>query len=268
VTRLIAVITNFAICLFLFALVVTVPPKLRPYFIAVPCIGAALTVGWSIRIWASNVQTPNSAAIEAYVNGNVDFSNGNVQRAIRETSRAITTMAGFEAAYLQRGDAYFYRGDYGKSAADLKTASSLDPQDFSAFNYLAAAYWWLHDYKAAAQAIQRAGRLNPGDPTVVFNEIEGVATTSNDPTAYAGLVKQLESVLRRRGPAAVTDYEGDFDDLAASAADSPAIRVEMQAVCRSLLGLAEPLRIGVENYGCDPLRRPSVSHARFLWRGS
>jgi Tfp pilus assembly protein PilF len=75
--------------------------------------------------------------------------------------------------HLQQGLALLARKDYGKAAAELKAAESLDPGSVKVHNYLGLCLFQQKDYDPALAEFQRAAELDPSFSTA-YNNMGGV----------------------------------------------------------------------------------------------
>lgn len=213
--RYIAVITIFAVALFLLGLTLTAPPRARAPFLVIGCVVAGAAAIWGVVVFLGSVPKPSEAAIDHYVEGvalidqaterlSGDEKVEGIEEAIHEFTRAIESDSNVPGVYLERGEAYFDldlarhpEGPKGSKAAiaDLEHAVGLDPQDYTAWGDLGAAKYWLGDYEGALEGVRKAVQLQQGDPFAELNLAEGYAVTGHE-REYRRQLTRLRALFR------------------------------------------------------------------------
>lgn len=77
------------------------------------------------------------------------------------------------AVHLQQGLALLAQKEYGKAAAELKAAESLNPGSVKVHNYLGLCHFQQKDYDPALMEFQKAAELDPSFATA-YNNIGGI----------------------------------------------------------------------------------------------
>jgi tetratricopeptide (TPR) repeat protein len=85
----------------------------------------------STRIVDDDNDTANDRAIAYYNRGNAYYFKGDYDRAIADYGEAVWLNPGFSYAYANRSKLYELKGDYGHAIADIRIAIELNPKKFS-----------------------------------------------------------------------------------------------------------------------------------------
>ncbi len=204
----VAVLTVFAVALFLLGLTLTVPPVARPPFVIMGAAVALTAAVWGVSIWLRQVEPPAAAAIQAYAAGQAKLDvvqfDANPTKADHDEieadmTRALRARPDFREALLARGTAYFDYdlavrpgGPVGSRQAldDWAAAVRLDPNDFVGWGDLGAAQFWLGEYRASFESMRRSVALKGDEPVSNLNLALGYATVHDD----AGYRRQMARV--------------------------------------------------------------------------
>ena len=85
----------------------------------------------------------NQAGADIYYSrGLVHSKNGELDKAIRDYTKAIKLKPNYTEAYYQRGVAYRLKGDYECAIADYTKVIELEPDNADAYYHRSRA--WLH----------------------------------------------------------------------------------------------------------------------------
>lgn len=160
--------------------------------------------------------------------GTISFNIGNclyrlnrlpeAAAAFRKTDRV--TDGKYLAAAFNLAAVLFRMEQYGECIAVYRRALRQDPDNSSAWLYLADAYARTRDYVGSLQALEKARQLEPGDLSIVYQLAETHAAMKEYPAAIA-LVR--EAYARKPTEVDFLFYIGDLHrgqgelDLAASA---------------------------------------------------
>lgn len=117
-------------------------------------------------------------------------------QAADQLARVLDVHPGYEAAYRDRGLAFFRLGDYAESRRQLELALDIDPSDGRAHAYLGGAYGVEGDWERAFYQFREALRLVPGDPDA--SEGLGLALTKLNRTDEA--IQHYERMLGNELP--------------------------------------------------------------------
>jgi tetratricopeptide (TPR) repeat protein len=278
VARYVTVITDLAIALFLLGLVATLPVQARPYFIGVAGATAVGAVVWSAYISSAGAPGPNRAAIGQYATGRAALDAGqgrlcpgsaaNLRTAIDAFSRAVAHRPDYEVAYVARGEARTSLAlctgqtqELANAEVDLDRATREDPHDATAWNDLAVAHWWQGDFREALAAVASAAAIDPEDPAISFNLLEGLAVLPGERVAYREQVTVYVELLHDLGGAAAFELDSTFEDLNGSAgawfasgpSSLPSVRDGLRHVCTDLVAAMPSLHIQSAGVRCDLL---------------
>ncbi len=185
----IAVITIFAVSLFLLGLTLTVPLGHRFLFLVAGSAFGLAGVVLGLVTLAQPVKHPSKAAIDAYAQAvSIDASEDNPPVAddrdkflavVSASSRAIDFRGDYERAYLLRANNRMYLdltasgGPTGSDASlrDFERAVGLREDDYFAWVNYADALFWARRFDDAIRANTRALELQPNRPIVNVNQV-------------------------------------------------------------------------------------------------
>ncbi len=156
--------------------------------------------------------------------GEARLDQGDVDGAIADYSRSLGAEPGGDGAYFERGVAYFIKGDYAASAADLVRAQQKRDDGYVAmWLYLARAHGKAD---AKAELAAKAAKLDRKWPAPLIQLYLGHGTP--------------ESVR--------------------AAAQNPDPMTQADQVCEANFYLAERLLLGNDTKGAKPLLEDAASH--------
>jgi tetratricopeptide (TPR) repeat protein len=271
--RYIAVITIFAVSLFLLGLTLTVPPAARRPLVWAGSLVAAAAAIWGIVIFAGSVPKPSDAAIHYVADGEAKLAvvvqqPAALQPAIyygiaHDMTAAIAIVHDYRQAYLVRGTVAFHldllnqAGPKGSAAAaaDWKRALELDATDYVAWGDLAAAEFWLGDYEAALTGNERALALQPQDPTFNMNEAAYFQVLDRQ-VDYRAQLERLRTVLAAL-PTALREQVLQQYHVVFQLAERyrPKIAAAATRFQQDLLGIADQIEVSNRLYN-----RPTPPH--------
>jgi tetratricopeptide (TPR) repeat protein len=146
--------------------------------------------------------------------------------AFRKTERL--TDGKYLAAIFNLAAVLFRLEQYGESIAAYRRALKQEPDNESAWLYLADAYARTHDYVGSLQALEKARGIDPEDLSIVYQMAEAHASMKEYPAAIA-LVR--EAYVRKPSETDFLFYigdlyraEGDLEGAAGSYRQGLAIR--------------------------------------------
>jgi Tfp pilus assembly protein PilF len=93
--------------------------------------------------------------------GNAYFEKGDWDKAIAEYDQAIQLWPGFADAYSNRGSTYHNKGDYDQAIADFDRAIQIKPDEAALYNKRGYAYYGKSDYDRAITDYDRAIQVQP-----------------------------------------------------------------------------------------------------------
>lgn len=93
--------------------------------------------------------------------GNVALENGKIQNAIDYFNKAIEIDSKMAAVYINRGFAYFLKGDFGQAIGDTTRAIELNPEIVEAYGLRGDSYFQEKNYDHAIMDFSKAIELNP-----------------------------------------------------------------------------------------------------------
>jgi tetratricopeptide (TPR) repeat protein len=113
---------------------------------------------------------PSEKLSNIYVNrGTAYYNKGDYNRAIQDYDQAIRLDPKYMPAYYSRGSAYFKKSDYDPAIQDLNEAIRLNPNDTSAYVVRGDAYREKGDYDPAIQDFNEAIHLNPNYASAYYD---------------------------------------------------------------------------------------------------
>jgi tetratricopeptide (TPR) repeat protein len=147
--------------------------------------------------------------------GTVSFNIGNclyrldklpeAAAAFRKTERL--TDGKYLPAIFNLAAVLFRLEQYGESIAAYRRALKQDPENGSAWLYLADAYGRTHDYVGSLQALEKARSLDPDDLSIVYQMAEAHASMKEYPAAVS-LIR--EAYARKPSEVDFLFYIGDL----------------------------------------------------------
>jgi len=113
------------------------------------------------------------AGTVAFNEGNCLFRLNRLAPAAGMFRKALRLSDGkLRAAQINLAAVLFRLEQYGESIAAYRRIVAVEPENLSAWLYLADAYSRVKDYVGALQALQAARRLDPDDISLVYQEAE------------------------------------------------------------------------------------------------
>jgi len=139
-----------------------------------------------------------------YVNrGTAYFNKGDLDRAIQDYDQAIRLNPKDMSAYYSRGGAYNKKGNYDRAIQDLNEAIRLNPNDKSAYVVRGDTYKEKRDYDRAIQDFNEVIHLDPTDARAYSDR--GSANIGKDDYDHA--IQDYDQAIRLR-PNDMFDYYG------------------------------------------------------------
>jgi tetratricopeptide (TPR) repeat protein len=89
------------------------------------------------------------------------FASGDLDRAIKDCTKAIELQSDYAKAYYNRAHCRFLKGDYEQALADCNKVIELDGSDHQAFISRAAVWQAMQKYELALADYNQALRMDP-----------------------------------------------------------------------------------------------------------
>jgi len=115
-----------------------------------------------------------------------------LEKAIKEYTKAIALDNGIAEAYDYRAVCYIKLRKYTKAFRDLEEAIDLNSGFVEAYNHLGIVSYWLDEYQDAINCYTKAILLNPEYATPYFNRAIVYMANDEDDLAYKDLIKAKE----------------------------------------------------------------------------
>lgn len=157
--------------------------------------------------------------------GNAYASKGEQDHAIKDYDQAIQLdpkNATNINAYTDRAAAYVSKGDYDRAIPDCDQAILLDPNNFVAFVKRGRAYFYLGDFAAGAADLLRANELQEESYSMIWRYLARERAGENGAAELDKNAARLKSAewpypvieiyLGRRSPADVLSAAGKADE--------------------------------------------------------
>jgi tetratricopeptide (TPR) repeat protein len=155
------------------------------------------------------------SAYEAYLNrGAAYYDKGEYDKSIADNNRAIELNPNNEGAYNNRGNAYNDKGEYDKAIADYNRAIELNPNNEWPYNGRGNGYLAKGEVDKAIDDFNRATKLNPNYELPYLNRGNAYKAKSEYGKAIADYNRAIElnpkdaNALRQLGVARFNT--GDF----------------------------------------------------------
>jgi tetratricopeptide (TPR) repeat protein len=122
-------------------------------------------------------------------------------------AQAQNLQAATAASYLDRGNAWFARGEYERAQADFDLAIATDPSQLYAYYNRAVTRYRLGKLDAALADFDRAIQINPrlagayvdrGAARQAKSDLEGALADYNQASAFTQQNKGLQQAIERR----------------------------------------------------------------------
>jgi len=118
-------------------------------------------------------------AIEWFEIGRQASIDNHLDKALNAFNKAIELDPKVAKAYVNRGHAYYYLGNYNQAIADYNKVIELDPKDAEAYVSRGNAYDSLGNYKQAIADYYKAIELNPKNTYAYVNRGGAYVKLSN-----------------------------------------------------------------------------------------
>jgi len=167
-----------------------------------------------IRLQSEDLTDEQRAA--AFVNrGLAYFAKGEDDHALADYDRAIQLRPDFESAYVRRGLAYHDRGEYDRAIADFDEAIRLRPDNADAYDGRASAAYQDGDYDDALRDLDWLVAQKPRDVLALIKR----ASTYSKLEDHDRAIADIDSAMALSPDDAVVWYargttyylKGDFD---------------------------------------------------------
>ncbi len=112
--------------------------------------------------------TPTSARMHNNL-GNIYFTRGREEDAIRSYREAIELEPGYPNPYNNLGNVFYRSGDYDKAVPLFIQAIKLNPGYGAAYNNLGIIYCRRGDTEEGIRLLKRSAALNPNDADTLYN---------------------------------------------------------------------------------------------------
>jgi len=112
--------------------------------------------------------TPTSARMHNNL-GNIYFTRGRVEDAVRSYREAIKLEPGYPNPYNNLGNVYYKSGDYDAAVPFFIQAIKLNPGYGAAYNNLGIIYCRRGDTEEGIRLLKRSAALNPNDADTLYN---------------------------------------------------------------------------------------------------
>jgi tetratricopeptide (TPR) repeat protein len=125
-------------------------------------------------------------------------ASGDDQQAINAYNKALQLNPGLSGALLNRGLAFYNRGEYEKATADLQASIQITPDDANAYHFLGVALLFDNRFEEAQQ-IYAAGvpYMNLEERSVYIGELEFLANAYPE---LKGPITKITMILREGIP--------------------------------------------------------------------
>jgi len=112
--------------------------------------------------------TPTSARMHNNL-GNIYFTGGRIEDAIKSYRKAIKLEPGYPNPYNNLGNVFYRSGDYDKAAPLFIQAIKLNPGYGAAYNNLGIIYCRRGETEEGIRLLKRSAILNPNDADTLYN---------------------------------------------------------------------------------------------------
>ena len=146
---------------------------------------------------------------EAYKNRGIPYlSNGYLDNAIADYTKAIELDPEYAEAYKDRATAYFGNRDFDNAIADYTKAIQLDPDDTDIYNYRGLVHFGNSEPDKAIDDFSRAIQLMPDDPNAYYNRGIVQLSLQNWEEAKANLITAANNELD-----IATEFQQDYGSV-------------------------------------------------------
>ena len=125
--------------------------------------------------------------------GNVALENGKIQTAIDYFDKAIEIDSQMAAVYINRGFAYFLKGDFERTIGDTTKAIDLSPEIVDAYGLRGDAYFQQKNYNQALMDFSIAIELNPKSAGAYRRRASVFYATGESSRAIEDATKAIEN---------------------------------------------------------------------------
>ncbi len=162
-------LTLLAVTLSLYGLSTTLRGVMRGVFIGLGTMIAVIVALWALIVMVLPVPTISEDAINAYADGVGKAWYGDTSGAIADFDRALSIEPNYANALYERGNAYYFAGDYQASLANYEAAWSAGREDTNVGWNIGWNYYMLGRFDDAIDMDRRVLREDPSLLGVQFN---------------------------------------------------------------------------------------------------
>jgi tetratricopeptide (TPR) repeat protein len=162
-------LTLLAVTLSLYGLSTTLRGVMRGVFIGLGTVIAVIVALWALIVMVLPVPTISEDAINAYADGVGKAWYGDTSGAIADFDRALSIEPNYANALYERGNAYYFAGDYQASLANYEAAWSAGREDTNVGWNIGWNYYMLGRFDDAIAMDRRVLREDPSLLGVQFN---------------------------------------------------------------------------------------------------
>jgi tetratricopeptide (TPR) repeat protein len=162
-------LTLLAVTLSLYGLSTTLRGFMRGVFIGLGSLIASVVVLWALVAMLLPIPSVSEAAINAYADGVGKAWYGDANGAIADFDRALSIRPNYANALYERGNAYYYNGDYQSSLINYESALSAGRADTNVGWNIGWNYYMLGRFDEAINMDRRVLEQDPSLLGVQFN---------------------------------------------------------------------------------------------------
>jgi tetratricopeptide (TPR) repeat protein len=162
-------LTLLAVTLSLFGLSTTLRGFMRGVFVTLGTLIAGVVVLWALVVMLMPVPSISEDAIDAYASGVGKAWYGERDGAIRDFDQALALKPGYANAWYERGNAYYFNGDYQSALANYEAALSAGRDDTNVGWNLGWTYYVVGRFDDAVDMDRHVLARDPSLIGVRFN---------------------------------------------------------------------------------------------------